>query len=98
MNKFEKTYKAAVVVESEVTIRINPHVNTNTLIEEFSECIFRVETIEELVEFASKHIARGEPSFIEGIGAVEYDYGQEWKDHVIMQYTIWSDFFTEIVD
>jgi hypothetical protein len=93
-----KTYKAAVVVESEVTIRINPNVDTAELIKEFSECIFGVDSIEELVEFASKHIARGEPSFIEGIGAVEYDYGQEWKDHVIMQYTIWSDFSTEIVD
>lgn len=93
-----KTYKAAVVVESEVTIRINPHVNTGTLIEEFSECIFRVETIEELVEFASSRITRGEPSFIEGIGSVEYDYGQPWEDHVIMQYTIWTDVSTEIVD
>jgi citrate lyase alpha subunit len=93
-----KTYNAAVVVESEVTIRINPNVDTDELIKEFSECIFRVETIEELVEFASSHIARGEPSFIEGIGYVEYDYGQEWKDHVIMQYTIWTDVSTEIVD
>jgi citrate lyase alpha subunit len=93
-----KTYNAAVVVESEVTIRINPNVDTAELIKEFSECIFDVKTIEELVEFASACIARGEPSFIEGIGSVEYDYAQEWKDHVIMQYTIWSDVSTEIVD
>jgi citrate lyase alpha subunit len=92
-----KTYNAAVVVESEVTIRINPNVDTDELIKEFSECIFRVDSIEELVEFASKHIARGEPSFIEGIGAVEYDYGQPWQDHVIMQYTIYADVSTEIV-
>jgi hypothetical protein len=93
-----KTYKAAVVVESEVTIRINPYVNTNTLIEEFSECIFRVETIEELVEFASACITREERSFIEGIGRVEYDYGQEWEDDVIMLYTISVDVSTKIVD
>lgn len=93
-----KTYKTAVVVESEVTIRINPNVNTNTLIEEFSECVFRVKTIEELVEFASAQITRGEPSFIEGIGSVEYDYGQPWEDHVIMQYTIWTDVSTKIVN
>lgn len=93
-----KTYNAAVVVEAEVTIRINPNVDTAELIKEFSECIFGVETIEELVEFASSHIARGEPSFIEGIGSVEYDYGQEWKDHVIMHYTVWNNVSTEIVN
>lgn len=93
-----KTYNAAVVVESEVTIRINPNVDTDELIKEFSECIFGVDSVEELVEFASAQITRGEPSFIEGIGPVEYDYGQEWKDHVIMQYTIWTEVSTEIVD
>ncbi len=93
-----KTYNAAVVVESEVTIRINPNVNTNTPIEEFSECVFRVDTIEELVEFASSRITQGEPTFIEGIGSVEYDYGQPWEDHVIMQYTVWTDVSTKIVN
>lgn len=93
-----KTYKTAVVVESEVTIRINPNVDTTELIKEFSECVFRVETIEELVEFASAQITRGEPSFIEGIGSVEYDYGQEWTDHIIMHYTISTEVSTEIVD
>jgi hypothetical protein len=93
-----KTYHAAVVVESEVTIRINPNVDTAELIKEFSECIFGVDSIEEIVEFASAHITRGEPSFIEGVGSVEYDYGQEWKDHVIMQYTVWTDVSTKIVD
>ncbi len=93
-----KTYKTSVVVESEVTISINPNVDTAELIKEFSECIFGVETIEEIVEFASSQITRGEPSFIEGIGSVEYDYGQPWEDHVIMQYTIWTDVSTEIVN
>jgi hypothetical protein len=93
-----KTYHAAVVVESEVTIRINPNVDTDELIKEFSECIFAVDSIEELVEFASSRITRGEPSFIEGIGSVEYDYGQPWQDYVIMQYTIWTDVSTEIVN
>lgn len=93
-----KTYKTAVVVESEVTIRINPNVDIAELIKEFSECIFGVGSIEELVEFASAHIARGEPSFIEGIGAVEYDYGQDWGQDFVMLYTIWSDVSTEIVD
>lgn len=93
-----KTYKTAVVVESEVEIRINPNVDTDELIKEFSECIFGVDSIEELVEFASAHITRSESSFIEGIGSVEYDYGQPWEDHVIMQYTVWTDVSTEIVD
>jgi len=93
-----KTYKTAVVVESEVTIRINPNVDTTELIKEFSECIFGVDSIEEIVEFASSRITQGEPTFIEGIGSVEYDYGQPWEDHVIMQYTVWTDVSTEIVD
>jgi hypothetical protein len=93
-----KTYNAAVVVESEVTIRINPNVDTAELIKEFSECIFGVETIEEIVEFAASHIARGEPTFIDGVGSIEYDYGQEWTDHVIMHYTVWNDVSTKIVD
>lgn len=93
-----KTYNAAVIVEAEVTIRINPNVDTAELIKEFSECIFGVETIEELVEFASSHIARGEPSFIEGIGRIEYDYGQGWGDDVVMHYTISVDVSTEIVN
>jgi hypothetical protein len=93
-----KTYNATVVVESEVTIRINPNVDTDELIKEFSECIFGVDSIEELVEFSSACITREERSFIEGIGPVEYDYGQEWKDDVVMLYTISVDVSTEIVD
>lgn len=93
-----KTYKTAVVVESEVTIRINPSVNINALVEEFGECVYAVDSIEELVEFASSRITQGEPTFIEGIGSVEYDYGQPWEDHVIMQYTVRTDVSTEILD
>jgi hypothetical protein len=98
MNKFEKTYNAAVVVESEVTIRINPNVDTAELIKEFSECIFGVDSIEELVEFASACIAKGETSFVEGIGRVEFAWGQEWKDDVVMLYTISTDVSTELLD
>ena len=98
MNNIEKTYKTAVVLESEVTIRINPNLNTNALVEEFSECMFGVDSIEEVVEFASACIARDERNFIEGIGSIEYDYAQEWTDHVVMIYTIRTDVSTEIVD
>jgi hypothetical protein len=93
-----KTYKTAVVVESEVEIRINPNVDTDELIKEFSECIFRVDSIEELVEFASSRITQGEPSFIEGIGRVKYDYGQHWEEDVVMHYTFCMSTSTEIVD
>jgi hypothetical protein len=93
-----KTYKTTVVVDSEVEIRINPNVDTAELIKEFSECIFGVDSIEELVEFASACIARDERNFIEGVGSIEYDYAQPWEDHVIMQYTVWTDVSTKIVD
>jgi len=98
MNKTEKTYKTAVVVEAEVAIRINPNLNTNALVEEFSECMYAVDSIEELVEFASACITKGEPSFIEGIGPVAYDYGQEWEEDVVIHFTIRTDVSTEIVD
>jgi len=93
-----KTYNAAVVVESEVTIRINPNVNTNTLIEEFSECMYGADTIGDLIQYACMCIARHEPTFLEGIGRIEYDYGQGWGDDVVMLYTISTDVSTEIVD
>lgn len=93
-----KTYKTAVVVESEVTIRINPSVDTDELIKEFSECIFGVDSIEEIVEFASTCLTRSEYNFIEGVGVVRYDYGQEWEDDVTMLYTISVDVSTEILD
>lgn len=94
-----KIYKTAVVVEAEVAIRINPNLNTNALVEEFGESMYAVDSIEELVEFASACIARDERNFIEGIGSIEYDYGQEWTDHIIiMHYTISTEVSTEIVD
>lgn len=93
-----KTYNTVVVVEAEVTICINPNIDTDQLIKEFSECIFGVETIGELIEFASACIAKGEPSFIEGIGRVEYDYGQPWIEDVVMHYAISTSVSTELVD
>lgn len=93
-----KTYKTAVIVESEVTIRINPNIDTAELIKEFSECISDVDSVEELVEFASSRITQGEPSFIEGIGRVKYDYGQHWEEDVVMHYTFCMSTSTEIVD
>jgi len=93
-----KTYKTAVVLESEVTIRINPNLKTNALVDEFGECMYTIDSIEELVEFASACITKGEPSFIEGIGAVAYDYGQEWEEDVVIHYTVRTDVSTELVD
>ena len=93
-----KTYHAAVVVESKVTISINPNVDTAELIREFNECIFHVDSIEEIVEFAASRIARGEPEFIEGVGSIEYDYAQPWEDYITMKYTVRNEVSTEIVN
>ena len=78
---------ALVRTETEVTIKINPSIPYSTLMKEFSECIFKVETYEELFQFIAAQIACGECNFIEGIGKIEYDYGQEFRDDVVVLYS-----------
>lgn len=78
---------ALVRTETEVIIKINPNVAYSTLMKEFSECIFKVETYKELFQFIAAQIACGERNFIEGIGKIEWDYGQEFKDDVIVLYS-----------
>ena len=89
---------ALVRTETEVAIKINPSIPYSTLMEEFSECIFKVQTYEEIFQFVAAKIACGECNFIEGIGKIEYDYGQEFREDVVVLYSMSvNKFETDIV-
>ena len=79
---------ALVRTETEVAIKINPSIPYSTLMKEFSECIFKVETYEELFQFIAAQIACGNNRFIEGVGKIEYDYGQEFTEDVVVLYSL----------
>ena len=79
---------ALVRTETEVAIKINPSIPYSTLMKEFSECIFKVETYKELFQFIAAQIACGERDFIEGIGKIDYDYGQEFEDDMVVLYSV----------
>jgi hypothetical protein len=79
---------ALVRTETEVAIKINPSIPYSTLMKEFSECIFKVETYEELFQFIAAQIACGNNRFIEGVGKIEYNYGQEFTEDVVVLYSL----------
>lgn len=79
---------ALVRTETEVAVKINPNTAYSTLMKEFSECIFKVETYKELFQFIAAQIACGNNRFIEGVGKVEYDYGQEFSEDVVVLYSL----------
>lgn len=87
MDKIQQI-NALVRTETEVAIKINPSIAYSTLMKEFSECIFKVETYKELFQFIAAQIACGERNFIEGIGRIEYDYGQEFEDDMVVLYSV----------
>lgn len=79
---------ALVRTETEVAIKINPSIPYSTLMKEFSECIFKLHSYEELFQFIAAQIACGKRNFIEGVGKIEYNYGQEFKDDVVVLYSL----------
>lgn len=79
---------ALVRTETEITIKINPSIPYSALIKEFSECIFKVEIYEELFKFIAAQIACGNNRFIEGVGKIEYNYGQEFTEDVVVLYSL----------
>lgn len=79
---------ALVRTETEVAIKINPSIPYSTLMKEFSECIFNLNSYEELFQFIAAQIACGYRNFIEGIGRIEYDYGQEFTEDVVVLYSL----------
>lgn len=79
---------ALVRTETEIAIKINPSITYSSLMKEFSECIFKVETYKELFQFIAAQIACGEHNFIEGVGKIEYDYGQQFREDVVVLYSV----------
>ncbi len=78
---------AFVRIEAEVSIKINPSIPYSTLMKEFSECIFPVQTYTELFQFIAARIASGDRHFIEGIGEIQWDYGQEFTEDLVVLYS-----------
>lgn len=78
---------ALVRTETEVSIKINPSLPYSTLMKEFSECIFPVQTYTELFKFIAERIATGDRHFIEGIGEIQWDYGQEFTEDLVVLYS-----------
>ena len=78
---------ALVRSETEVAIKINPNIPYSTLMKEFSDCIFKLYSYDELFKFIAGQIACGERNFIEGIGKIEWDYGQEFREDVVVLYS-----------
>lgn len=78
---------ALVRTETEVSIKINPRIPYSTLMKEFSDCIFPVQTYTELFKFIAERIAIGDRHFIEGIGKIQWDYGQEFTEDLVVLYS-----------
>lgn len=87
MDKIQQI-NALVRTETEVAIKINPSIAYSTLMKDFSECIFPLHSYKELFQFIAAQIACGELNFIEGIGKIEYDYGQEFREDVVVLYSV----------
>ena len=79
---------ALVRSETEVAIKINPNIAYSTLMKEFSDCIFKLYSYDELFKFIARQIACGNNRFIEGVGKIEYDYGQEFTEDVVVLYSL----------
>jgi hypothetical protein len=88
---------AIVRTETEVIIKINPSIPYSTLMKEFSECIFKVETYKELFQFIAAQIACGERNFIEGIGEIRWDYGQEFTEDVVVLYSTSIEYEADVI-
>lgn len=56
---------------TEVEVFLNPQFNWDEMVKEFSESIFKIDDLEELIAFAAQQIAINADHFIEGIGRVE---------------------------
>ncbi len=58
-----------------VDVTLNPKVDWNEVVKEFSGYMFEIDDVDDIIKFiATQLAAHGEQSFIEGIGPVESDY------------------------
>lgn len=91
-------YCSTVTKRTNVNFKFADGVNLEELAKEFSECIYQVDDAEELIEFITKQLSN-EPSFIEGIGKVEYSISLSFEyadeDTVLVYNTEVFDFEVE---
>ena len=63
-----KKFKATVAVEKEIEIEINTEVVNESFLKEFSEGMWEVDNISDVVEHIAYSVAVAEGCFIEGVG------------------------------
>lgn len=85
------TYEVEVRTVHTIKVQFRPGIDEEEMIKEFSDSIFRVDYIEDLVKFTAEQVARYGSHFCEGIGRVEYDHGQGWEDGVEAMFVLETD-------
>lgn len=90
-------FNLLAVVETEIAIKINPNIAYSTLMKDFSECIFPVESYDEVFKFIAERIALGDCNFIEGIGRIEDDRGQDFTEDLVVIYSASAIVSSDIV-
>lgn len=86
-------YNSMVTKRTNVNFKFAEGTDLEQLAKEFSECIYQVDNVEELLEFIAKQLS-SKPSFIEGIGQVEYSRSLsfDYADDTVLVYN------TEVFD
>jgi hypothetical protein len=82
-------YYSQVTVETDITIKLDPSNDWIEHVKEFSDYMFTVDDVGDLAKYIVRHLAMyPDSSFIEGIGKVEYDVGQEFGQDVLVLYKV----------
>lgn len=74
-----------VTITKEIEVDIPDEMLTEEAMQEFSQCIFNINTKDELFTYAASYVARFDSARIEGLGTISY---QE----------LWDDVETEITE
>lgn len=92
------THTVTVTTWQTVGIEFRPDIDMDEMIAEFSACIFPVDSEDDLIKFIAEQVARYGTHFCEGVGQVEYDYGQGFQEGVQALFVLTTDDIeTEIV-
>jgi gamma-glutamyl phosphate reductase len=92
-------YRTNLERETEVEIYLNPNEDWEEIVKEFSECIYSIDSLEELVQFIARHVSQHGETFIEGVGSCdEINYNEPDftnKQNISVIYRITNDGFNE---
>lgn len=77
-------HNVTVTLTYDIELEFDPSLDEEKTVQEFSEYMFKVDDFDDLIKFTAQQVARGD-DFVEGIGRAEYDYGQEFKDGLVIK-------------